>query len=468
MSGEPGEPQAALHLSINNAITLVILPGLDAIRVCYFYAGLPLHFLEHGWALWRLGMCIFAAAMLRTFCVTPLYATLGPWIVAPFTAMNLLATLPMVLWPNLEPAVIVGLFGAATTYFLDAYHSMNFARFDDPEVRRRSSRFITLGDTVGYAISPFICGVLYDLGAWQLCAFFQLGICVVELLLVWTNPSIASDWRRWQGKRRLDDSQQPDADAKPRSCPCRCQGDASAFLPPEVRWPAIAIAVTSGLNIFLYVTEWSLFAVYFRQVFNWTSAFWAGAAQMAGDIIGALILVLIPKIKPFVKCLRCSGSASCPLFAAPYHLSALLIAWAVLHVGLASPIFVIAVVAQVAMGTVFVFCCQAIAEMNQLYAGGDFSIHLRLQCLSGSCFGLGVAVGGLVALWLYEQVAKIAPFFVATALALFGCAFYTTIFCARVGLPSSPLAECEARAVQDVQLVKVVPTETPPSAAEGA
>ena len=39
------------------------------------------------------------------------------------------------------------------------------------------------------------------------------------------------------------------------------------------------VLACDGLNIFSYVTEWALFAVYYKTVFNWSSAL-TGEAQI--------------------------------------------------------------------------------------------------------------------------------------------------------------------------------------------
>lgn len=337
----------------------------------------------------------------------------------------------MAIWPETEFAVICGVFGAVWTFFLDPYNSLCFDRFSDPESRRQASRLVGVGYTLGYALSPFAGGVLFDLGGWSLCAYFQLTLCSVEAFFVWTSPMMWKDWQRH--RHRSTKVSQPNGDMGHRA------PDSRVILPREVRMPALMVALVAGLNIFLYNIEWCTFAVYFRQQFDWRSSWWAGAAQMSGDVVGALALVAAPRAKVLLNT-SVPGNSGCPLLRllqAPYHISVLYLAWAACFLGLASPYFALAVASQIAMGTVFVFTTQFVVEMNAMYAGDDFQIYLRLQWFSGTLFSIGAAFGAPAGLGLYEGVSRRAPFLVAVAIAVAGFAGYTGFFLVRVGLPMS-------------------------------
>lgn len=77
---------AALALNVTNLVGLVILPMLTGLRVCYHYAGLPLHYLDSGWDLQRLGTSLCVALLVRSSCSNPLYvlAALGWWHPSPW------------------------------------------------------------------------------------------------------------------------------------------------------------------------------------------------------------------------------------------------------------------------------------------------------------------------------------------------------------------------------------------------
>eukprot|EP00746_Dinoflagellata_sp_MGD_P028656 gnl/MRDRNA2_/MRDRNA2_167754_c0_seq1.p1 gnl/MRDRNA2_/MRDRNA2_167754_c0~~gnl/MRDRNA2_/MRDRNA2_167754_c0_seq1.p1 ORF type:complete len:257 (+),score=44.27 gnl/MRDRNA2_/MRDRNA2_167754_c0_seq1:86-772(+) len=157
---------------------------------------------------------------------------------------------------------------------------------------------------------------------------------------------------------------------------------------------------------------------------------------MSGDITGAMILLAVSRLKD-----RQSGSdLDCYMFRflrAPYHISLLLLGWAACHLCLASPIFAVAVAAQVIMGTLCVFTYQFLVEMMQLYAGGDLKIYLRLQCLSGFSFAAGVSAGTAFSTWAYVTFGRKVPFLIASAVAFIGFAVYTVGFLTRVGVPRS-------------------------------
>lgn len=447
MQNEPVQVETSLF----NFINLALLPAMSGVRICYFYAAVPLHYLESGWALTAFGITVAASTVGRSFVYTPLYGQLGPWIVLPATMLHLGLSIPQVILPDNFLAVTLGILGASLCYFLDVYQSLTFSRFEDSQLRSRASRICTLGDTIGFGTSPFIGGLLFDFGGWQMCAIFQLALCSAELVLVWTNPLVRSDFKRWHLARREHISQEvtvtvnghDSSSQRPMRCcsgrrrPSNEEAPVSS-LPPSIRLPGILIAMVCGLNMFVYVVEWSLFAVYFRQEFNWNSAWWAGAAQMSGDVTGAIILTVVSGLKK--KKSGQDSPASCcllRLFRAPYHISLLLLSWSVCHFLIASPIFAVAVAAQIMMGTVFVFNCQFLVEMMQLYAGTNLKLYLRLQCMGATCFGAGVAIGTFASTWAYVTLGRKLPFLAASAIALAGCLVYTFCFCTRVGLPRS-------------------------------
>jgi len=47
---------------------------------------------------------------------------------------------------------------------------------------------------------------------------------------------------------------------------------------------ACVVIAAGSLSIFCYSSEWNTYALYFREVWGWGSA-WTGFAQMAGDLL---------------------------------------------------------------------------------------------------------------------------------------------------------------------------------------
>lgn len=223
-------------------------------------------------------------------------------------------------------------------------------------------------------------------------------------------------------------------------------------MPRDLYLPALFMAIATGTACGAYVTEWNVYALYFREVFGWQDAVWAGLAQMSGDLLGVIFLAVAPKLKCPKICasINSDNCKALRCFAAPYHISILLFSWTVLHLMMAAPNFVAAVMAQVFMGTAYAFQYQFGIEMLALYGGSDSRIFKNMQLLS--VIGYNLANGGacFVALPIYTNIGKVAPFQVAAGFASFACLIYTGFFFGRVGLPQS-LSVFEARRAEDIK-----------------
>lgn len=442
-SDECNESLQPSLVNLVNLINLIILPILNGWRLVHYFAALPLHYLARGWPLTSFGLTVAISAVVRSFFTSPMYGKNGPWFVVLVTLFHLCLSAPMVIWPSSFVAVTAGIFGCSALHFLYAYQTLTFSRFEDEHSRNLASRVTTLADTVGCGTAPLLSGVLYDVGGWRLCAIFQLACIITELVLLLSSSVIRADFHRWrceQQKKKevavvplaqevsednslLDDSQHS-------SCGC-------LNLPRAIVLPAVLITMWNGLNIFVYVIEWSVFAVYFRQVHNWTSAWWAGAAQMSGDVTGAFILLAVNNLKKDHEPDANGGCVLLRLFRPPYHLSLLQLSWVTCHFLMASDTFAVAVAAQVVMGTVFVFMSQFLMELSHLYSGGNFEVFLRMQSLSSTVFGMGVAGGTFFSTWAYTTYGPKGPFYLGAVVSLAGFLIYTAGFLLRVGLPRS-------------------------------
>eukprot|EP00746_Dinoflagellata_sp_MGD_P151151 gnl/MRDRNA2_/MRDRNA2_82820_c0_seq1.p1 gnl/MRDRNA2_/MRDRNA2_82820_c0~~gnl/MRDRNA2_/MRDRNA2_82820_c0_seq1.p1 ORF type:complete len:508 (+),score=47.10 gnl/MRDRNA2_/MRDRNA2_82820_c0_seq1:74-1525(+) len=423
-----------LRWSSSNLVHLVLLPYLSGQRVTFYFAALPLHYLENGWSLTIFGLTVATSTLIRSFITNPVYGKLGPWFVVPIGLWQLCLAIPQLIYPDSFVAVTIGIFGFSWMHFLDPYQSLNFCRFEDEHQRTQASRLVTLADTLGFAFSPFISGILYDLGGWILVAIGLVVIIICELVLQASSRQLRADFQRWRDERKeaaivavKGGASETEATNGTPTKEIPVKG-----LPRQLLLPAILITMGTFLNIFLYVTEWAVFAAYFRQEFNWQSAWWAGAAQMSGDITGAMILIASNKLKG-----KQQACQQIPLCRPPYHISVLLFSWALCHFFLASDIFAVAVAAQVVMGTVFVFTSQFLVEMIHLYAGTDFKLFLKVQVMCGTAFGMGIACATFLATWLYTTFGRKVPFQVAAVVALVGFVLYTTGFLVRVGIPKS-------------------------------
>lgn len=443
-----GSNQTLLSFSIANFVFLGCLPALGTIRPCFAFAGLPLHFRAKGWALSHLGLTLAASNIIKVIICGKLLKG-KPWMVAPLTIANLCLSVPQVIWPDYEPAVLVGILGFAITFFSDAYQELIGTDIRKEEVRQQASRISTLSFTLGYGTAPFWGGLIYDLGKWKACAIFQLSICLLEMALAWTSPWLQDNFRHWRQQRQQHVSMHDNSASSIGGTPVvpfdspDVPVDSSKhlqnvpFLPRDLRLPAVMLALGQFVNHYVYNTEWPVFALYFNEVFKWDSALWAGIAQMSGDIVGAAALLVLPRVRYLFSWASTEKFVALRCVTAPYHVSGLLLSWVLLNIAIASPNFIIAVTAQVVMGTVFIFAFQFITEMNAMYAGCEERIFKNMQFMTSAGFHSGYGAGAPVALTLYENFGPQAPFYQAAIVALLGFFVYTGYFVARVGLPSS-------------------------------
>ena len=182
-----------------------------------------------------------------------------------------------------------------------------------------------------------------------------------------------------------------------------------------------------------YATEWDLFSLYFKQVYDWSSS-WTGIAQMAGDLLAGICLVLSTMKRGEQKKKRRrathgeqQGAARLCCrwsMALPFNVVVLIMIQALCSFMLAQPVFSVAVTGQVAMGTAFVLLSQIVQEMCTLYSMGDKRIYRQLVFLTRFSLNLSCAAVAPPALWAYEHYSKTASFlFVAAVDAAFGIAF---------------------------------------------
>eukprot|EP00746_Dinoflagellata_sp_MGD_P122968 gnl/MRDRNA2_/MRDRNA2_57714_c0_seq1.p1 gnl/MRDRNA2_/MRDRNA2_57714_c0~~gnl/MRDRNA2_/MRDRNA2_57714_c0_seq1.p1 ORF type:complete len:622 (-),score=63.39 gnl/MRDRNA2_/MRDRNA2_57714_c0_seq1:150-2015(-) len=433
-----------MRFSWADIIWFGVLPGLGNFRAAYAFSGLPLHYRDSGWDLWNLGLSFTFANVIRTIFVSPSLAFYGPWMAAPLSVVMILLSVPMVIMPDSQWAVTLGVIAFAMCMFADATQALISSRIIDDKARQYASRVSTLSFTIGYGTAPCFGGLIYDLGGWKACAMWQLAVLVAEAFLFWTSSWIWDDFRRWRHASRAS-QQRPSIQqgATTAVVPFDAPDDTSQlpeklpYLPHDLYWPAAMVALSHGINHFAYAFEYQCYALYFRDMFGWTSALWSGAAQMSGDIVGAWALVMIPKLQAYFRCTGSTDNCLCRLFAAPYHISGMLIFWTMLHLAITSSNFLIAVAAQVIMGTVFVFHYQFNIEMVSMYADGDDRTFKNMQFVSAIAFNVAYGAGGVAALWSYENLGPLAPFQIGAASTCFTCVVYTFYYMMRVGLPKS-------------------------------
>ena len=185
-----------------------------------------------------------------------------------------------------------------------------------------------------------------------------------------------------------------------------------------------------------YNIEFGTFAIYFKDVYGWNDAMFASLAQTAGDVTAALAMQVAPYFLPNrgldpEEMNRCSRTMYY-LVSQPYNLSLIIVLWVITNIGMMSPVLAVAIVAQVLMGTVYVYSFKMTTELCLFFSLGDPQVFLSLQTYCRNAEAVGGSVAGVVATILYT-VDPIAPFAFAGSMALMMFIVYTSGFCARLG-----------------------------------
>ena len=207
-------------------------------------------------------------------------------------------------------------------------------------------------------------------------------------------------------------------------------------IPSDIRLPAALIALNSFCNTCAYILEYATFAIYFKEVYKWKGgANLVGITQMAGDVLGALLMQLIPVL--FRQTSAPDNLGFCGwlwhcLLSKPYGLSITLFTWILLNLAMVTPWLPVAFVAQVLMGATFAYSCKWSTDMNLLYSFGSSQVFLSLEVLCRNAEAAGGSLAGILAIWLYS-FNKAAPFLFGALLACTIFLAYTIGFCLRAG-----------------------------------
>ena len=243
--------------------------------------------------------------------------------------------------------------------------------------------------------------------------------------------------------------------------------------------------------------EWSLFAIYFREVYDWSGTY-TGVAQMAGDLLAAFMLMLSANqhVRRWAglagttdgdaatsasAASSAKGSRCCAILQLPLNVAVLLLVHAVLMIMLAQPTFSLALVGQVLMGSsctqprcctrgwaqlaahdsasatpphqprtqmcqapsrssnhvltpvADVFLDQAVAEMLVVYSRGSHALYRRLVSANYLLFCISLISNGYISVFLYEHVGRTAAFYVAASVAFAYALGYGAFYLVRLG-----------------------------------
>ena len=219
-----------------------------------------------------------------------------------------------------------------------------------------------------------------------------------------------------------------------------------ARIPKDVRLPAFLIVLNCFCSTASYVIEFSTFAIFFKQEHNWNVAIFASFAQTAGDVMAAIAMQVIPAIFPD----NFDEDEAGPIrrffhymVSQPYTLTTTLLTWVLFNAGMMSPWLPLAIVAQVFMGSSYVYSSKWSTDMNLFYSLGDSNVFLTLQVYCRNAEAIGGSISGLLGTYLFT-LNPIAPFAFSTGLAFLSLVLYTVGFCARLGF-GDDIEAAEAR-----------------------
>ena len=219
------------------------------------------------------------------------------------------------------------------------------------------------------------------------------------------------------------------------SIPETAETMARSKIPKDIRLPVLMIVLNCFTNTATYVIEYSTFALFFREVHSWNEATLAGVAQTAGDVMAAVMMQVIPFLMPGGYDPGEAGPCSRfwhSLTSQPYAITCVLVSWMVLNACLVSPWLPIAIVAQVFMGTNYVYSCKWSTDMSHFYSLGDPKVFLAIQVLCRNADSLGGGLGSIFGTWLFT-FGPTVPFIFGTGFTTTVFLLYTVSFCARLG-----------------------------------
>jgi hypothetical protein len=422
-----------------------LIPFLSELKISWAFAAAPLHFQASGWPLTAFGATISLATLTRILMNAALTAT-GDWLIAPFLAVATIGAAFMLATPDNLTAAIVGIAAGHITDTAQVQASLCYLwRIGDPASQKRALRLQAFSATFGYSSGALLGGALYEHGGFGACAILQLAILSTLSVLAAMLPVVhaAFQERCLRGSRPPS---RPGAQAATADSPssCAADGTGSAAIaekpsgaPPtdtaadsdrthtirstNSTWlllPVSLVWLCDGLNICSYICEWSLFAIYFKDAFAWSSTL-TGAAQMAGDLLAAAILALTTtRLWARLLVAQTSGARSIDklLLQPPWNLVLFFLSYSVTFFMLAQPVFAVSVIGQVVMGTVYVFGKQAVQECYVVLSHESLRLFRQLEFVGSCSFNLWMSASSFVSVFAYERVSMTAPFYAVAVL----------------------------------------------------
>ena len=487
--------------ALEAATLFFVVPFASELKIAWVFAAVPLHFQANSWPLTAFGATISAGTLLRVPMNAAITAA-GDHLIVPILMLATASAACMVAYPQNLPAVVAGVIAGHFTATDQVQANLCYRlRATNGAAQKRGLRLQAFSSTFGYSSGAFLGGALYEHAGFEVCAVVQLALLGAMTATSAMLPIIHASFREGCCRRAPRDgagsASSDDIDggiagsAEGADAVSVVVGDdngcgtlpaAAAEERLTVRGttdrllrPVSMIWLSDGFNIAIYVTEWSLFAVYFSDAYQWSSTL-TGAAQsapsrkprphstdrvhpltqqwpsrlvctVAGDLLAAGVLALTTT-PLWTRLLRYRGAThhfDRLVLQPPWNLCAFFVAFAATFLMLAQPTFAVSVLGQVAMGTVFVFARQAVAEAYLILSHGHLPLFRKLEFVGHVAYNLSMSGASFVAVLVYEGVGMTAPFYAVAVLAAGWAIIFGAYFALRLrGRLTASFATAEA------------------------
>ena len=438
---------------------LMLLPAVHELMLSATYSYLPNHFLDMNWSLTVLGLILMIGNGARLL-VSTLVSKYGDWVAILFLIALMLSYIVVFIQPtsDIVPTCITMTLLYAGNIML-SLHGLVQQRYGKNEtVHKTSLRIFTVTETLGYSFGSLIGGLLYEYGGWNVCCIFSFATVVLQVLILISVPAFRKDFtRNCCTKSKKTVAVQGDEDEEDDDGFGTMQGIA---ISPEqilssVKWYVLMVLGFQLMNQLTYGNEWALFAVFFRQEYNWSSG-WTGAGQMTGDLLAAFVLFLSVAFgtsrnkKSNKKSIEndedgattaaattsTTSSINClsQLLSSPWHILIIGICIGILNIIMVLPNFTCSVVAQIFMGTTYVFGVQTVNEMLRKFSMGSKKLYRKFIYYARLVRDSATSISGLVSLLIYEHIGPRVPFILVGALMFLFCLVYGIFITVHFGL----------------------------------
>jgi hypothetical protein len=201
----------------------------------------------------------------------------------------------MLHYPGSKVVLMVAMIILQASSIILSLHGLAYKRFNaggSVDQHVRALRVLSASEVTGYSVGTVIGGVIYDLGGWTACSWFQFACLGVQLICALSSTSVRADIMAAVSPLSRPSTvatAEPMVKSQLRRFNSVCR-DEEVELLHRTHWPAVLLMLAHWVNCTNLAVEWSLFTMYFRHEFQYFSM-WTGVAQSSGGMIAAGILI---------------------------------------------------------------------------------------------------------------------------------------------------------------------------------